>query len=121
VLMKYFDSVHLFRDMAPIFQGLGMFVGRALYDSRIIDLHFNKVFLKAILGDHVELSLETLKVTEIICAMTEAKQTLTCSSDQLVDPELARTMSKLEKVLAGKQEIDQDSALVRTGASLLCA
>jgi E3 ubiquitin-protein ligase TRIP12 len=51
------------RDMAPIFQGLGMFVGRALYDSRIIDLHFNKVFLKAILGDHVELSLETLKVT----------------------------------------------------------
>jgi hypothetical protein len=35
--------------MAPIFQGLGMFVGRALYDSRIIDL-----------------SLDTLKVRDSI-------------------------------------------------------
>jgi E3 ubiquitin-protein ligase TRIP12 len=52
--------------MAPIFQGLGMFVGRALYDSRIIDLHFNKVFLKAILGDHLDLSLDTLKVRDSI-------------------------------------------------------
>lgn len=43
-----------------------MFVGRALYDSRIIDLHFNKVFLKAILGDHVDLSLDTLKVRNSI-------------------------------------------------------
>lgn len=51
--------------MAPIFQGLGMFVGRALYDSRIIDLHFNKVFLKTILGDQVDLSLDTLKVIRI--------------------------------------------------------
>ncbi|KAH8087913.1 hypothetical protein HD553DRAFT_269487 [Filobasidium floriforme] len=78
------------QDMAPIFQGLGMFVGRALYDSRIIDLHFNKVFLKAILGDHVDLSLDTLK---------------------LVDPELARTMSKLEKLLAEKQEIDAEEGI----------
>ena len=39
-----------------------MFVGRALYDSRIIDLHFNKVFLKTILGDPVDLSLDTLRV-----------------------------------------------------------
>jgi hypothetical protein len=49
--------------MAPIFQGLGTFVGRALYDSRIIDLHFNKVFLRAVLGDKIELSLDTLRVS----------------------------------------------------------
>lgn len=73
--------------MAPIFQGLGVFVGRALYDSRIIDLHFNRVFLKAIVGDPIDLDLETLRQ---------------------VDAELARTMGKLEKVLASKKSIERD-------------
>lgn len=48
--------------LRPIFVDLGSFVGRALYDSRLIDFNFNKVFLKAVLGEIVDLSSETLKV-----------------------------------------------------------
>jgi E3 ubiquitin-protein ligase TRIP12 len=40
-----------------------MFVGRALLDSRIIDVNLNKVFLKLILGKPVKKSIATLKVS----------------------------------------------------------
>lgn len=33
-----------------------------MLDSRIIDLHFNKVFLKLVLGEEVPLTIQTLKV-----------------------------------------------------------
>jgi E3 ubiquitin-protein ligase TRIP12 len=44
------------------FKTLGLFVGRALLDSRIIDVNLNKVFLKLILGMQVKKSIATLKV-----------------------------------------------------------
>jgi E3 ubiquitin-protein ligase TRIP12 len=36
-----------------------------MLDSRIIDLSFNKIFLKLILGDEVPLTLATLKVHSV--------------------------------------------------------
>jgi E3 ubiquitin-protein ligase TRIP12 len=41
---------------------IGRFVAKALLDSRIIDLSFNKVFLRLALGEEVPLTIEGLKV-----------------------------------------------------------
>lgn len=42
---------------------LGQFVGKALLDSRIIDVSFNPLFLKYILNEEVPLTLSSLKVS----------------------------------------------------------
>jgi E3 ubiquitin-protein ligase TRIP12 len=44
---------------------IGQFVAKAMLDSRIIDLSFNKIFVKLILGEEVPLTIATLKVTQI--------------------------------------------------------
>lgn len=41
---------------------IGQFVAKAMLDSRIIDMSFNKVFLKLALGEDVPLTIESLKV-----------------------------------------------------------
>ena len=51
-----------FRKRTHIFRVIGQFLAKAMLDSRIIDLSFNKIFLKLILGDEVPLTLATLKV-----------------------------------------------------------
>ena len=45
-----------------IFRVIGQFVAKALLDSRIIDMSFNKVFVRLALGEEVPLTLDTLKV-----------------------------------------------------------
>jgi len=40
-------------------------MAKSMLDSRIIDLHFNKIFLKLVLGDQVTLTLDNLKVLPI--------------------------------------------------------
>ncbi|KAI0060670.1 hypothetical protein BV25DRAFT_1954506 [Artomyces pyxidatus] len=57
-----------------IIRVIGQFVAKAMLDSRIIDMSFNKIFLKLALGDEVPLTIETLK---------------------LVDGELAKSLEKL--------------------------
>ncbi|KZT38098.1 hypothetical protein SISSUDRAFT_1062304 [Sistotremastrum suecicum HHB10207 ss-3] len=57
-----------------LFQVIGQFVAKALLDSRIVDMSFNKVFLKHVLGEELALSLNDLR---------------------LVDPTLANSLSKL--------------------------
>ena len=42
---------------------IGQFVAKAMLDSRIIDLSFNKVFLKLILGEEVVLTVDNLRVS----------------------------------------------------------
>ena len=42
---------------------IGQFVAKAMLDSRIIDLSFNKIFLKLVLGEDVPLTIATLKVS----------------------------------------------------------
>jgi len=75
------------------FKTLGLFVGRALLDSRIIDLSLNKVFLKLLLGKPVKKSIATLK---------------------LVDATLARSLERLQSYLQSRKEIE---ALVSLPAS----
>lgn len=67
------------------FKTLGVFVGRALLDSRIIDLNFNKVFLRRVLGRSAKPSIATLK---------------------LVDEPLARSLERLQTYLHTRQEIE---------------
>ena len=47
---------------------IGQFVAKAMLDSRIIDLSFNKIFLKLVLGEDVPLTIATLKVSFIVIA-----------------------------------------------------
>ncbi|RXK36787.1 hypothetical protein M231_05948 [Tremella mesenterica] len=67
------------------FKTLGLFVGRALLDSRIIDVNLNKLFLKLILGKTVKKSISNLK---------------------LVDPALARSLERLQSYLIARKEIE---------------
>ncbi|KAI0364359.1 hypothetical protein BV20DRAFT_1107706 [Pilatotrama ljubarskyi] len=62
-----------------IIRVIGQFVAKAMLDSRIIDLSFNKIFLKLVLGEDVPLTLETLK---------------------RVDPELAASLAKIQGLAA---------------------
>jgi E3 ubiquitin-protein ligase TRIP12 len=43
---------------------IGQFVAKAMLDSRIIDLTFNKIFLKQILAEEVPLTIASLKVCQ---------------------------------------------------------
>ena len=52
----------LCRSRLSWFKTLGLFLGRALLDSRIIDVNLNKVFLRLILGHPVKKTIATLKV-----------------------------------------------------------
>ena len=67
------------------YKTLGLFVGRALLDSRIIDVNLNKVFLRMILGRPVNKDIATLK---------------------LVDPALARSLERLQKYSRARKEIE---------------
>ena len=53
------------RKRTHVFRVIGQFVAKAMLDSRIIDLHFNKVFVKLVLGDEVPLTIASLKVCSI--------------------------------------------------------
>ncbi len=48
-----------------MFKVIGQFVAKAMLDSRIIDLTFNKIFLKLVLGEEVPLTIPTLKVCNL--------------------------------------------------------
>lgn len=56
------------RKRTHIFRVIGQFVAKAMLDSRIIDLHFNKIFLKLILGEDVPLTIASLKVLLFLSA-----------------------------------------------------
>ncbi|EGO22225.1 hypothetical protein SERLADRAFT_357165 [Serpula lacrymans var. lacrymans S7.9] len=58
-----------------IFSVIGQFLAKAMLDSRIIDISFNKIFVKLVLGEEVPVTIATLK---------------------LVDSELANSLHKLQ-------------------------
>ncbi|KAJ3996321.1 hypothetical protein F5050DRAFT_1571693 [Lentinula boryana] len=66
-----------------IFRVVGQFVAKALLDSRIIDLSFNKVFLKLVLEEEVPMTIATLK---------------------LVDADLANSLTKLLSIAAASDK-----------------
>ncbi|WWC88486.1 uncharacterized protein L201_003397 [Kwoniella dendrophila CBS 6074] len=67
------------------FRTLGLFTGRALLDSRIIDVNLNRVFLKLILGQQVKRNIATLKA---------------------IDTGLARSLERLQTYLIARKEIE---------------
>jgi E3 ubiquitin-protein ligase TRIP12 len=67
------------------YKTLGIFIGRALIDSRIIDVTLNKVFLRLILGTPVRKNIATLRA---------------------VDPTLARSLERLQAYSAARKEIE---------------
>ncbi|TBU40976.1 hypothetical protein BD309DRAFT_1082383 [Dichomitus squalens] len=66
-----------------IIRVIGQFVAKAMLDSRIIDLSFNKIFLKLVLGEEVPLTIDNLK---------------------RVDPELAISLSKIQGLAAANSQ-----------------
>jgi E3 ubiquitin-protein ligase TRIP12 len=87
-----------FRKRTHIFRVIGQFLAKAMLDSRIIDLSFNKIFLKIILGEEVPLTLSTLKVR---CIVTFALRLLTFIN-KLVDRDLANSLAKLQSYASSK-------------------
>ena len=53
------------RRRAHLLRVVGQFVAKAMLDSRIIDMSFNKVFLKLVLGEEVPLTVDTLKARSL--------------------------------------------------------
>ncbi|KAJ7587961.1 ubiquitin-protein ligase [Mycena floridula] len=74
-----------------LFRVIGQFVAKAMLDSRIIDLSFNKIFIKLVLGEDVPLTIATLK---------------------LVDIDLANSLTKVQNIAAGKTGTDKLSRKV---------
>ncbi|PIL24628.1 transporter [Ganoderma sinense ZZ0214-1] len=67
-----------------IIRVIGQFVAKAMLDSRIIDLSFNKIFLKLALGEEVPPTIESLK---------------------RIDPELAASLSKIQGVAVQNEKL----------------
>lgn len=62
-------------------------MARSLLDSRIIDVSFNKIFLKLVLGDHVPLTITSIKV---------------------IDPALGSSLGTLQQFVNMKHEIEEN-------------
>jgi len=62
-----------------------------MLDSRIIDLSFNKIFIKHVLNEDVPLTIASL---------------------QLVDQELAASLTKLQNIAAAKGTVGADKVSV---------
>jgi E3 ubiquitin-protein ligase TRIP12 len=81
-----------------IIRVIGQFVAKAMLDSRIIDMSFNKVFLKLALGEEIPLTIETLKlVDEDLAKSLEKLRSLTAST---------RPFEKLQRLLREKVDVE---------------
>nr|XP_019045516.1 E3 ubiquitin-protein ligase TRIP12 [Kwoniella bestiolae CBS 10118]OCF24446.1 E3 ubiquitin-protein ligase TRIP12 [Kwoniella bestiolae CBS 10118] len=79
------ESVNGSESKLSWYKTLGLFAGRALLDSRIIDVNLNRVFLKLILGQPVKKTIATLKA---------------------IDTALARSLERLQTYLFARKEIE---------------
>ncbi|KAH9172968.1 hypothetical protein EDB89DRAFT_1961917 [Lactarius sanguifluus] len=81
-----------------IIRVIGQFVAKAMLDSRIIDMSFNKVFLKLALGEDVPLTIDSLKlVDEDLAKSLEKLRSLTSST---------KPLDKLQKLLKEKVDVE---------------
>lgn len=69
-----------------IFRVVGQFVAKAMLDSRIIDLSFNRIFLKLVLGEDVPLNVDILRG---------------------VDPDLAASLAQVQALAAVQNQSDK--------------
>jgi hypothetical protein len=87
-LGKFLDSYRAkltTRSRLHWFNTLGIFIGRALLDSRIIDLNLNKVLLQLILGIPIKKNIATMR---------------------LIDEQLARSLERLQAYLNARKDIE---------------
>jgi E3 ubiquitin-protein ligase TRIP12 len=88
-----------------IIRVIGQFVAKAMLDSRIIDMSFNKVFLKLALGEDVPLTIDTLKVRRLLGFVD-----LPLTSLKLVDEDLAKSLEKLRSLTASTRPFEKVSS-----------
>ncbi|KIK61678.1 hypothetical protein GYMLUDRAFT_42696 [Collybiopsis luxurians FD-317 M1] len=80
-----------------IFRVIGQFVAKALLDSRIIDLSFNKVFLRLVLGEEVPLTIASLKLVDVDLANSLKKLlTIAAESQRPATDKLAKKIALVE-------------------------
>ena len=92
-----------------IIRVIGQFVAKAMLDSRIIDMSFNKVFLKLALGEDVPLTIDTLKVRGLLRCVDQSLIFL-----KLVDEELAKSLEKLRSLTASTRPFEKVSLFGRS-------
>jgi E3 ubiquitin-protein ligase TRIP12 len=80
-----------------IMRVIGQFVAKAMLDSRIIDMSFNKVFLKLALGEDVPLTIDSLKVRGSFRSVY-----LSLTREKLVDEDLAKSLEKVRSLTASR-------------------
>lgn len=81
-----------------ILRVIGQFVAKAMLDSRIIDLSFNKIFLKLVLGEDVPLTIATLKLVDIELANSLAQVQSLASDSSVATDKLSQKVAKIEQV-----------------------
>jgi len=82
-----------------ILRVIGQFVAKAMLDSRIIDLTFNKIFLKLVLGEEVPLTIASLKLVDIDLANSLEKiQSIVAAKHQPYNDKLSRKVAMVESV-----------------------
>ena len=89
-----------------IIRVIGQFVAKAMLDSRIIDMSFNKVFLKLALGEDVPLTIDTLKVRGLLRCVCVDQSLIFL---KLVDEELAKSLEKLRSLTASTRPFEKVS------------
>jgi E3 ubiquitin-protein ligase TRIP12 len=81
-----------------IFRVIGQFVAKALLDSRIIDLSFNKIFLKLVLGEEVPLTISSLKLVDVDLANSLTKLLTIAAASEKQPPPTDKLAKKLALV-----------------------
>ncbi|KAL1941289.1 hypothetical protein VTO73DRAFT_7501 [Trametes versicolor] len=82
---------------------IGQFVAKAMLDSRIIDLSFNKIFLKLVLGEEVPLNLESLKRVDAELAASLSKVQSLAAAGKSQNEKLRRKLAALEDMDTGDE------------------
>lgn len=75
-------------------------MAKAMLDSRIIDLAFNKVFVKLALGEEVPLTIASLRV----CSFHTFSPGIPSIPRQSVDNDLANSLVKLQNYSSVKSQ-----------------
>ncbi|KAF9461243.1 hypothetical protein BDZ94DRAFT_1196596 [Collybia nuda] len=90
-----------------ILRVIGQFVAKAMLDSRIIDLTFNKVFLKHVLGEEVPLTIASLKLVDIELANSLAKvQSIVNANNHVLTNKHLRKVAMVESVTVEDLALD---------------
>ncbi|KAH7093864.1 hypothetical protein BKA62DRAFT_55845 [Auriculariales sp. MPI-PUGE-AT-0066] len=88
------------KRVMQICKTIGQFVGKALLDSRIIDMSFNKVFMKFVLEENVPLTLTTLEQVDRALAQSLAKVQAFSDAKQTIEANGSMSYSEKQTALA---------------------